>query len=241
MIRPLQRDIPILPDNGYPTSDGRPMAETDKHRNVMVDMIQTLEDWFADDPDVYVSGDLLIFYEKGDNRRHVSPDVFVVQGVQKAERPNYLLWQERTPDVVIEITSKTTQKEDSDKKWKLYEGKLAVKEYFLFDPTEDYLKPPFQGYRRVRGKFRPIEPIDGRLPSELLGLQLERVGERLRLRNPETGDLLPTRFERVAAERARSQAADARAEAEAARAEQAENEVQRLRHELEQLRLRNGR
>ena len=226
MIRPLKLDMPVFPDNGYPTSDGRPMAETDKHRNVMVDTLQTLEDWFAEDPDVYVTGDLLVFYEKGDKRRHVSPDVFVARGVQKAERPNYLLWEERTPDVVIEITSKTTQKEDSDKKWKLYEGKLAVKEYFLFDPTEDYLKPPFQGYRRVRGKFRPIQPIAGRLPSELLGLHLERVGERLRLRNPETGELLPTRAER-------SQAADARAEL-------AEAENQRLRQELEQLRRRNG-
>jgi Uma2 family endonuclease len=227
MIRPLQHDIPVLPDNGYPTSDGRPMAETDKHRNVMVDMIQTLEDWFADNPNVYVSGDLLIFYEKGDKRRHVSPDVFVVHGVRKAERPNYLLWQERTPDVVIEITSKTTQKEDSNKKWKLYEGKLAVKEYFLFDPTEDYLKPPFQGYRRVRGKLRPIEAVAGRLPSELLGLHLERAGDRLRLWNPETGERLPTPGER--------------AEAEASRANQLETENQRLRQELEDLRRRNGR
>jgi Uma2 family endonuclease len=77
-----------------------------------------------------------------------------VHGVQKALRPNYLVWEERkTPDVVIELTSKMTRKEDSEKKWRLYEGKLAVKEYFLFDPTEDYLDPPFQGYRRVRGSF----------------------------------------------------------------------------------------
>jgi Uma2 family endonuclease len=234
MILPLSQ-MPRLPANDYPTSDGRPMAETDLHRKLMSDLIETLELWYARDPNVYVSGNLLLFYEQGDKRRHVSPDVFVVHGVQKGLRPNYLLWEEKkTPDVVIELTSKTTRREDSNKKWKLYEGRLAVKEYFLFDPTQDYLTPPFQGYRRVRGKFRTVEAVAGRLPSELLGLHLERVGDRLRLWDPAIGKLLPTPGERAEVEAAR-------AEVEAARAEQAEAEVQRLRQELELLRRRNGR
>ena len=87
----------------YPTSDGKPMAETDWHRILMIDLIQTLEGWFADDPKVYVSGNLLMFYVEGDRRRHLSPDVFVVKGVPKHERLYYLLWEEKKgPDVVIE-------------------------------------------------------------------------------------------------------------------------------------------
>src|SRR3954452_23150266 len=67
----------------YPTSDGRPMAETDTHRQDMVDLIAALQDRFAADPDAYVSGNLLLFYEQGSPRKHVSPDVFVVLGVPK--------------------------------------------------------------------------------------------------------------------------------------------------------------
>lgn len=226
MIQPFNR-IPVLPGNGYPTSDGRPMAETDLHRDLMSELIETLKWWYADDLNTYVSGNLLIFYERGNKRRHVSPDVFVVHGVQMALRPNYLLWEEKPLDVVIELTSKTTRKEDSNKKWKLYEGTLAVREYFLFDPTEDYLEPAFQGYRRVRGKFQPIEAVADRLPSERLGLHLERAGDRLRLWNPATGERLPTPGER--------------AESEGARADQLEAENERLRRELEELRERSDR
>jgi hypothetical protein len=55
----------------YPTGDGKPMAETDVHRDEMVHVIQMLKDHFADHPDVYVSGNLLIFYVEG-NRRPAS-------------------------------------------------------------------------------------------------------------------------------------------------------------------------
>src|SRR5207248_3275250 len=78
----------------YPTSDGRPMGETDLHRQDMVDVIEALKDHFAADPMVYVSGNLLLFYEEGNRWKHVAPDVFVVRGVRKLPpRDHYLLWK----------------------------------------------------------------------------------------------------------------------------------------------------
>ena len=70
----------------YPTSDGKPMGETDLHRQDMIDVIEVLEDYFAADPRVYVSGNLLLFYERGNRRKHISPDAFVVRGVPKLPR-----------------------------------------------------------------------------------------------------------------------------------------------------------
>jgi Uma2 family endonuclease len=220
----------------YPTSDGRPMAETDVHRQDMVDVIETLQDYFAAEPNVYVTGNLLLFYERGNKRRHVAPDVFVVRGVPKLPpRDYYLLWHEgRSPDVVIEITSKTTRREDQTKKLVLYRDLLQVPEYFQFDPTEDYLKPSLQGHRLDEGQYVPIAPIDGRLPSATLGLHLERRGLELRLYDPATGRCLPTRLERsVEAEAARQ------FETEALQRVEAENE--RLRRELEELRQKLSR
>ncbi len=74
--------------NDYPTSDGKPMAETDWHRKLMTIIIEILEAFFAGQR-VYVSGNLLVFYEPGNRRRHISPDVFVVRGVENYQRPNY--------------------------------------------------------------------------------------------------------------------------------------------------------
>ena len=207
----------------YPTGDGKPMAETDVHRNLMFDTIQMLVDHFADQPDVYISGNLLMFYVEGDRRKHVSPDVFMVRGVEKKDRDHYLVWKEgKAPDVVVEITSKLTRREDQKKKKDLYHTVLEVREYFQFDPTEDYLEPPLQGFRLIEGVYAPIVPVGGRLPSEVLGLHLERDGKRLRLFNPATGARLLTATERAHA-------------ADAARRQLAQ-ENDRLRREIEALR-----
>ncbi len=224
----------------YPTGDGKPMAETDVHRDLMLDLIGTLQVRLADDPMAYVSGNLLLFYEEGNRRKHVSPDVFVVLGVEKKRREHYLTWLEgRGPDLVIELTSKSTKSEDIHKKMDLYRDVLRVPEYFLFDPFEDYLRPSMQGYRLAGGRYEPIAWVDGRLPSAVLGLHLERDGIALRLRDPATGRRLPTlgeRADRAEAERHRAEAERLRAEAERLRAEQAEAEVARLLRELEGLR-----
>jgi Uma2 family endonuclease len=223
------------------------MGETELHRKKMVDLIDTLEDHFALDPNVYVSGNLLVFYERGNRRKHVSPDIFVVRGVPKLPiRDNYLIWREgKAPEVVIEITSKSTRREDEGKKSTLYRDVMKVPEYFLFDPTEDYLKPAFQGFRLERGEYVPITPVAGRLPSEVLGLHLERSGVDLRLYDPAQGRWLPTPRERAESERERAESERERAESERERAEHERNErirveaeAQRLREEIAALRNR---
>lgn len=221
MIRPLRTQT--QPRNDYPSGDGKPMAESDLHRDLMTELIGTLKWWFRDKPDVYVSGNLLVFYEPGNRRRHVSPDVFVVPGVGGHMRDNYLMWEEgRGLDLVIETTSKTTRREDEVTKYGLYADKLAVKEYVLFDPTEDYLRPPFQMFRRYGAGFRPVKPTDGRFTSRVLGLELERDGATLRLIDPATGKRVPTPGERAMTATERADAAEA--------------ELDRLRAELARLR-----
>src|ERR1035438_137247 len=97
----------------YPTTDGKPMAETDFHRDLMYALIHRLQHWFADMPKMYVSGNLLLFYAKGNRRKHLSPDVFVVPGVSKKKRLNFLIWEERrSPAFIIEVTSASTKDED---------------------------------------------------------------------------------------------------------------------------------
>jgi Uma2 family endonuclease len=216
-------------DLDYPTSDGKPMAETDWHRDLMMVLIQTLGAFYAADPSVYVSGNLLVFYEPGNRRRHLSPDVFVVKGVGKRQRPNYLIWEEdKGPEVVIELTSRTTREEDIEDKYELYQDTLRVPEYFLFDPLGEYLRPPLEGYRLRRGRYEAIKPVAGRLPSKVLGLHLEGNGRDLRLYDPTTKQWLPT------PEEALQHAKEARRQAEA--------EVERLRRELDELRHRpNGK
>lgn len=225
------------------------MAETDWHRALTVDLIDRLGYWYADDPDTYVSGDLLVFYEKGNRRKHIAPDVFVVPGATKKRRPHYLTWRERRRlAVVIEVTSTSTRHVDLGRKFALYRDVLKVREYFLFDPFGDYLTPPLQGHRLIRGSYVPIAPTDDRLPSEVLSLHLEPRGNDLLLRDPASGRYIPTAAERAEQERRRAEEAHHLAETaaeEAARAqrraEQAERENAELLAQIERLRRENER
>jgi len=206
----------------YPHRDGRPMGETDVHRNVMFETIETLKAYYAGQQ-VYVTGNLLVFYRPGDKRRHVSPDAMVVKGAPPGLRLNYLIWEEGySPNIVVEITSPSTRREDLKKKFEAYRDEMKVNEYFLFDPKNEYLKPQLQGYRLADGQYLPIDPVAGRLPSRELGLHFESAGEQLRIFDPASSRWLPT------VQEARDQAEEA--------LDDAQRENERLRHELEVLR-----
>lgn len=216
----------------YPESDGEPMAETDLHRNLMTELISELETFFQDTPDVYVSGNLPIYYVEGDPTKSFAPDVFVVRGVPKYERRIYKLWEEgRAPDVIFEITSRKTALKDAQQKSQLY-ARLGVKEYFLYDPEYDWMPDGLAAYQLEDGQYTEIEIKDGSAYSKALGLDIVDTGETLRLRDPWTKYFLPTRQEMIEAQRR----AEARAQAEAEAREKAEAEIARLREELARLR-----
>ena len=179
---PTTKDTPPVE---YPTGDGQPMAETPIHRDNMIAMLDVLKARYATDPMVYISGDMFLYYVPGKKRRHVSPDVFLVRDIPNKDRDAYFVWEEgKGPDVVFEFTSKSTRNEDLDDKYNLYQDTLGVFEYFLFDPKQEYLTPSLQGFRLRSGRYVPIEPVEGRLPSEVLGLHLEREGAFLRPARP---------------------------------------------------------
>ena len=236
---------PVLPrhqgDPSYPTSDGKPMAETDVHLTLMMDLIQTLRDRLEADPMAYAAGNMLLFYEEGNKRKHVAPDVFVTLGVPKEPmRLNYIVWQEgKPPDVIVELTSKTTRKEDQTTKLTLYRDVLRIPEYFLFDPKQDYLRPSLQGHRLVGDAYEPIEPVGGRLRSMVLGLDLVREGEMLRLYDATTGERLPTRAERAEQQQRRAEQQQRRAEQQQRRAEQQQRRAEQERNRAEQADARN--
>ncbi len=239
----------------YPSSDGKPMGETGTHARVaMVSIYGVLDRYFINNPRVAVHANMFMYYVKGDPKRNVCPDVFVARDVDNDfKRRSYKVWKEgKGPDVVFEVTSRKTRKQDLTKKFEIYRDVLRVREYFLFDPFEEYLDPSLQGYRLVAGSYEPILMIKGGMPSEVLGLELQRFDVELKFYNPETGKLLPSVHElarevdlvRREAEAARLKEEVARREAEVARLKEevarlkAEQEVERLRREVEELRRR---
>jgi Uma2 family endonuclease len=188
----------------YPESDGKPMAESELHQDEMVRIIQTLRLWFEDDPLIHVAGNQLLYWEEGNPRLSIAPDVYVIKGLPKwPPLRTYKLWEvKRPPAVVIEVTSSTTRREDLGRKRRIY-ADLGVPEYFLFDPLGDYLKPPLQGFRLAGGGYEPIVPEpDGSLVSEELHLRLTHTGTSLSFFDRDTGERLLDAYETRDAARA---------------------------------------
>jgi len=208
----------------YPESDGQPIGETDQHITEIMELILLLRERYRNAADIYVGGDMLLYYVEGDPHRRVCPDVFVTFGIPKEPpRRSYFLWKEgRPPSLVVEVTSEGSRREDVEKK-DLY-ARLGVEEYFLHDPLGEYLRPSLQGFRLEDGKYLPIPTaVDGSLVSRLTGLTLRREGEGLRLMDTQSGEPLLKPNEAYGA-----------LEKERAAREAAEKEIARLRRQLEQ-------
>ncbi|MBI3273120.1 MAG: Uma2 family endonuclease [Planctomycetes bacterium] len=252
----------VLPEQAvvYPTRDGKPMGETDDHRDEMKDYgINVLKDRYQGEPQVYVSGNNFIYPTEGVSADSISPDVYVVKGVPDRQRDVYKVWEEggHLPCFVLEVTSRSTRLEDLGAKMAKYRDDLGVKEYFLFDPRGEWIPGRLRGFVLEGGVYQPIQALaSGRLPSHELGLELGVVAGHLRFFEPGAAEPLPTRAERAErearradaerkraetehrraeTERLRAEAERLRAEAEHRRAEAAEQEVRRLRAELERL------
>lgn len=184
----------------YPETDGEPMAETDIHRELMNYLIEALKIYFQNDENVYVSGNILLYYIEGNPKKCVAPDVMICFGVENKKRRVYKLWEEekRVPQVVFEISSTSTWRDDLSKKYSLYE-KLGVKEYYIYDPEYKALDESLLAYYLIEGEFVKAEIENDRIFSPTLHLEIVDTGEDLRLFNPNAKEFLMT-MEEMAAE-----------------------------------------
>jgi hypothetical protein len=88
------------------------MAESDLHRDLMLGLIEAAKRWLGRRR-VYVSGNLLIYFVKGDPTFSVAPDFFAVRGVKGGRRRVYRVWEEgKGPEILVELTSPKTHLED---------------------------------------------------------------------------------------------------------------------------------
>lgn len=231
-----------------PSDDGEPM-ETWRHRAQMNLLADSLDDAWRDRHDFYVGANMGVYFSETQARNNDfrAPDVFVVVDVdRRKERRHWVVWEEdgRTPDVVIELTSESTEAVDRGPKMNVYARVLHVATYVLFDPWTKR----FDAFQLDPGqrRYRPLEKDErGFVWVEPLGLWLgpwtgayhDVTTEWLRWYDPQGELLLVDREEaalqmRRAAEHAEHE--KRRAEQEAERAEQAARRVEQEAHRAEQ-------
>ena len=233
------RHIPYAPTETtdlYPESDGKPMADTDLHLYWIKRIQDIIETYLLQNPDAYISGNIMMYDREGLMRTAISPDILVAFGLGRKFRRTYKVWEEgKPPDFVMEFSSRRTYQNDLEEKITHY-ARMNIPEYFLYDPDRRYLPSPLMGFRLVEGVYVEIAAgVDGGIRSEVLGISFHLVEDGLALYDPVSERWLQTRAEQEA-ERAEQEAE--RAEQEAAARQKAEAEVARLQAELERLKAR---
>jgi Uma2 family endonuclease len=164
----------------YPDHDGQPMADNTKQFNWIVKIKENLELLYANNPDVFVAGDLLWYPLQGSLQR-VAPDVMVVFGRPKGDRGSYKQWEEDNvvPQVVFEILSPgNTQAEMADK-FRLYD-KLGVQEYYLYSPDSNQLDGWLQHHKHLQPIF-----IMQNWVSPKLGIRFELFNDGMEIYFPD--------------------------------------------------------
>jgi Uma2 family endonuclease len=158
---------PTIPDSAFPDSDGKPMADNTEQFRWIVMLKENLEILFANDPQVFVAGDLLWYPVQSRAVAPAAPDAMVVFGRPKGRRGSYKQWQEAniSPQVVFEIRSPSNSGEELARKFEFY-NTHGVEEYYLYDPDE----PRLQGWLR-QGRLVPIEAM-ANWTSPRLGIRM---------------------------------------------------------------------
>ena len=213
---------------GYPTEDGEPMSATEFHGRQISILSEQLNDYFSrGDTLAYVGTDSFVYYQEGEVRKFVAPDVFVVLGVSSEPlRRSFYTWAEgAAPAVVFEFLSDSTAKEDRGEKMRRYFSEIGIHEYFIHQP-EGERPPEFHGWRRRGDGYEAIPPDErGALYSEALNLlfSTEDLPNKLRFMRPYLPDGTPL----VTLTESKAETAAARAEAAEAtmRVEAAESRV----------------
>ena len=233
----MARGTVVPEDIDYPDSDGLPMAENESQFWPILYVGSALDRYFQARDDVYVVGNLLLYYQEGDPGKSVLPDLMVVFGAPKRIRSSYRLWEEpKAPDFVLEIASGSTYRIDQGEKRDIYAG-LGVSEYWQCDPAGSYFDPQLLGFRLVEGRYAsiPVAGMEGGTlvaRSDVLGLDLRLtpgtpIRETLRFYDPVRMEPLRSLRE---AEQAREEAEAYLREERAAR-QALEAELRKLRQD----------
>ena len=210
----------------YPESDGLPMAENTKQLRWIVTLYGNLAALFSDAPDVFVAGNQFWYPVEGEPEIRMAPDVYVVFGRPKGDRPSYQQWQEGgiPMTVVFEVLSPGNTHLEMVDKQSFYE-EYGAEEYYIYDPDSNRLFV----YRRQGELLRRVRQTTG-FVSPRLGIRFDTSGPELAVFRPDgqrflTFEELETEWDK---ERQQRLAAEQRLSQIEQRASQAEQRAARL-------------
>lgn len=221
----------------YPVTEETPVVQSNWHVSTVMAAHEMIWALLRDRPGETLFSDILLYWDEGDPKKRVAPDLVVFPEIACPEdlRRAIFLWNEASrPTFVLEVLSESTMVDDLTTKAAIYSDVLGVAEYFLCDPEAQ----PMQvwGYRLHEGAYEAIRRDErGRLWSAELRAWLGPDDYGMLQVWDESGAAMPryeTALRRAEEERRRLNEARSRAIEERRRAEAAEERIRALEEEL---------
>jgi hypothetical protein len=158
---------PALVDerDSYPIHEEDDVPEIDPHERQVRYARDALQTTF---PDRYVGGNLCIYWEQGNRRRYIAPDLFVAHGLPAVPRPRvYLLWEDPPVSFVLEVISRETAAMVAKNRG-IYRRHLQVREVLEVNAVRHQV----QLWRLGPAGYEAVAPeASGRLCSQELELE----------------------------------------------------------------------
>jgi Uma2 family endonuclease len=228
----------------YPLHEEDDVTEIPRHERQVRYLRDALSARF---PNWFVTGNVGIYWEKGNYELYRAPDVFVVREPLPVPDPRvYLTFEDPSIVFVAEIGSRSTQRADEGPKLEIYARDIHAAEYLYADPPRRDVRfwrlgpqgseavapegaPPRSG---GPGRFRSLElDVEFGLDEDGFLRIYTLEGERL-LTHEETDQHLQDTQQHLQDTRQRLQEAEARAADEGARRQEPERRLAELQARL---------
>jgi Uma2 family endonuclease len=165
----------------YPESDSKPMADNSKQFRWIVVLFGNLAAQFRLRADVFVSGNQNWYPVEGHPEIVNAPDVYVVFGRPKGDRPSWKQWEEGNVPmtVVFEALSPSNTAAEMADKLAFYD-EHGVEEYYIYDPDHNHL----QVFLRKGEVLIRVRKPDG-FVSPRLGIRFDLKGPEMVVYGPD--------------------------------------------------------
>jgi Uma2 family endonuclease len=122
-------------------------------------------------PDWFVTGNVCIYWERGNTRDYIAPDLFVVkEPLTEPVARVYQMWKQPTVAFVSEVGSRSTFRKDEGPKLERYHNQVGAREYLYTDPP----KGDIRLWQLGANGYEAVQPEpNGRLRSQELELEFD--------------------------------------------------------------------
>ena len=210
-----QTELPALTSPGAPAvapepdeveyPEGHWIAQSVGHGDAVRQAATALDYYFRERADVLVAMELVVYYQRGNSKLRLQPDVQVVFGVEHCgSRGSFRIWEEgKAPDFVLEVASPSTAENDAEHKAREY-ARIGVREYWRLDPAGTLMETSLKGYVASAEQYEQVPPVEGAgrsgaLRSRVLELELRSRRQAgvtvLVFTDPRTGEEFDGRLE----------------------------------------------